>query len=118
MLPQLSVLDNALLGAFRPSGRARGRVALGLPRGAARAGRLARRCVALLSTSSASPIAAIELAGDDCRTASSGLAEIARALVGRPALLLLDEPAAGLSLDELDRLGELIARSARWARPW
>ncbi len=41
------------------------------------------------------------------------LAEIARALIARPRLILLDEPAAGLSMGELDRLGELLKEIRR-----
>ena len=40
------------------------------------------------------------------------LVEIARALAGRPAVLLLDEPAAGLSRADTDRLATLIRRVA------
>jgi ABC-type branched-subunit amino acid transport system ATPase component/ABC-type branched-subunit amino acid transport system permease subunit len=39
--------------------------------------------------------------------------EIARALMLRPAFLLLDEPAAGLSTDEIKRLAELIKEVSR-----
>jgi branched-chain amino acid transport system permease protein len=39
--------------------------------------------------------------------------EIARALMLRPAFLLLDEPAAGLSAEEIERLGALLLAIAR-----
>lgn len=39
--------------------------------------------------------------------------EIARALMLRPAYLLLDEPAAGLSAEEIERLGALLLAVAR-----
>ncbi len=41
------------------------------------------------------------------------LIELARALCGRPGLLLLDEPASGLSEEEVDRLGEVVQAAAR-----
>ncbi|HLH68711.1 MAG TPA: branched-chain amino acid ABC transporter ATP-binding protein/permease [Candidatus Dormibacteraeota bacterium] len=40
------------------------------------------------------------------------LLEVARALVARPAAILLDEPASGLSMDEVRRLSRLICQIA------
>lgn len=46
----------------------------------------------------------------DLPTGTQKRVELARALAGRPKLLLLDEPAGGLTHSEVDELGELIRR--------
>ena len=44
------------------------------------------------------------------------LVEVARAVVGKPRLVLLDEPAAGLPDEETEHLGEVIRKHPRARR--
>ena len=48
--------------------------------------------------------------GDELSGGQMRLVEIARAIVSRPRVLLLDEPAAGLSLVRIDEIEDLIRR--------
>lgn len=92
----LTGLDNVVLGAWRHSGARAGRVGPGRHR------RLATRCLHLLDQ-----LGIPEVAYRPAGTLAHGqrrLLEIGAALAARPRLLLLDEPAAGLTDADLPRL--------------
>ena len=94
----LAVVDNVAL-AFAP-------------------GRLWRRAGRADRTTAAGLLAftgytgALDRRADELPHVDRRLVEIARALAGRPRVLLLDEPAAGLTRADTDRLGALLRRIA------
>jgi len=99
LLNHETVLDNVLLGAFPRERASALEIALRLPRACAeaRASRAdALRYLGFVGLADKASTFAGEVPHGQQR-----LLEIARALVGRPKVLLLDEPAAGLSLSEL-----------------
>ena len=92
----LSVLDNVRLGLLRGAWRGEGPTAL------------ARALLSLVGYSGPETKLAATLSHVDRR-----LIEIARALGTAPAVLLLDEPAAGLDDADTVKLGSLLQRLAR-----
>ena len=106
LLNDMTVLDNVRLGGFVSERATALEIALGLPRGRADHRESSAAAMALLRFVGLAD-RANDLAGD-LPHGQQRLVEIARAMAGGPSLLLLDEPAAGLSMDELDRLGALI----------
>jgi len=106
LLGTLSVLDNVVLGAWTHVEPGFLPTALGLPR-MARADRvLLDQAAELLHGVGLSH--AIDRRANLLEHAEQRFLEIARGLAMRPGFILLDEPAGGLSNDEIEHLGGII----------
>ena len=106
LVPGLSVVENVMIGAHT---KARGGFVasiLRLPPVGGEERRLRGDAMDLLDRLGLAPLANRPCAGLPYGTLKR--IEIARAMASRPRLLMLDEPAAGLTHGEVDELGELI----------
>jgi branched-chain amino acid transport system ATP-binding protein len=106
----LSVAENVMIGATARARAGFWSALLGLPRSDRDERKLRDQAVQALDE-----LGVAHLADAMPDTLAYGLRKrvaLARALVARPRLLLLDEPASGLSENELPELGELITKLA------
>lgn len=111
VIGEASVLQNVMIGATIDGRASFMEAALSLPRNRSDEKRLTARAMAALDVVGLASLAAVR--ADRLQHSELRFVEIARALIGSPAFLLLDEPAAGLSTDEIKRLGSLITAVAK-----
>lgn len=101
-----SVRDNVMLGAHHRMELGLLGAALGSRRGARREAAVRDQVDHILITVNLQDVA--ETSVDDLSYGTLKRVEIARALAAEPRLILLDEPAGGLSHGEVDELAELL----------
>jgi ABC-type branched-subunit amino acid transport system ATPase component len=114
VIGEASVLQNVMIGGTIEGEATFVEALLALPRNARDERSCAAKARALLEIVGLETLA--EIRADRLQHSELRFIEIARALMLEPDFLLLDEPAAGLSSDEIERLAALIrAISARGA---
>ncbi len=108
---EASVLDNVMLGGIASSDTHFIETVLTLPRAIAEEQKTRHDALQALRAVGLDKFASVR--ADRLQHSELRFLEIARALMGRPKLLMLDEPAAGLSVEEIKKLGELIKGVAK-----
>jgi branched-chain amino acid transport system permease protein len=106
-----SVLDNVMIGGTVHGEGSFTESMLALPRHRRDEKRLRQQALLALAIVGLESLAGVR--ADRLQHSELRFMEIARALMLRPAFLLLDEPAAGLSAEEIRRLGALIVAISR-----
>ena len=106
-----SVLDNVMIGGTIDGQGSFAESLLTLPRHRRDEKQLREAALLALAAVGLEQLAAVR--ADRLQHSELRFMEIARALMLRPTCLMLDEPAAGLSADEIRRLGALIVAISR-----
>jgi branched-chain amino acid transport system ATP-binding protein len=108
LFPEMTAIENVAIGLHAETRSGFFDTVLGTPRHRIEEQRIADRSMEALRFVGLAGVAHVRAAA--LAYGHRRLLEIARAIVARPALLLLDEPAAGLNVTEAVHVSELIAR--------